>query len=1058
MSAKKDTMKNASADISRALNTKARIVDRKIVTDEYNNATYIVYELEREKNDGSIIRMFKAVEFFRLIHVAKESKENKKFMEIHTDIYRSMNMAKIDTIEVIANILEPTPVGIVILHGVQAVGATLNEAVRKCEQDFSAFLSAYTGTHRQCFSTPVPVEIIRKIFSMMQQQKWVTCVKGLPSTKHTSGSNKNILSMDTNTEEQLEQFLAGLSEIEYCLFLSVSPMSKKYLRSWLNKTLDRWTYWEKQKQGNFNVGLSVGVPLSISQGVSQGTSQGVNSSHGTSQNQNHSHGTSSNTSIGSSHGTSENNGWNRGENSGWNIGQNENEGSNWGKSQGHTDSSGSSINAGVNVAPSVMGISVGGVNVSTGHNTGTSDNVGTSEGGSKSFGSSQGVSGGRSSGESGGTGENWGESKSTSTGESDSDSWGSGTSDSMGSSLGRNTGSSSNVSYGANVGFNMSKGYQWHDMKVEYITELLKVQADRLKMMDSGDGGAFVDLYISTKTQADQKAVEGSVGIAWNNANAKIDMLRCEHPSLAEQIKLQNYMLSFSPCQEIVVDPKDRNAYYYKFSSVLATNELVSYNHPPRITLSGFDNAMNDVPEFFIPTNRQNGEIFIGNVMQPSKFSYQQARKYNGNGFVSDFRYTISNSEMLHAFIAAGSRSGKSVLAQRMVSEMYNNALYTTKYGEKKHRRVLIFDPKGDWRALASLVPDGKFKFYSIGKAGFHNLNLNLMRVPRAVNPVIYVNNLIEMFCNAQGLLQKGKNEFRDVVLGLYKEAHVLDNPSDKEWAWEKSKDLTMTDLYDEIMRRKAEAENKRNTGKNTMDAWEAYENRLKMFGDPMYTEYQVFCNKGGDSIEMLLGDDNLTIIESSGLEPRTQEFFFTLAMTTIYEYALQFGPKGFYKSEVETVIVIEEANSIIAEKKGEFGNQDAIMQFNTILDKSAGLGLFFWIITQKIHEMPKSCIANSGLTFIGRNQDEEDKKLILSVMGYDERLDVKYKNLLPRMPIGCFIARTARTNDFISQTPVLVQVAMLNTTTPEDEDLDNIIKQHEAFLKQAEINRLLED
>lgn len=77
--------------------------------------------------------------------------------------------------------------------------------------------------------------------------------------------------------------------------------------------------------------------------------------------------------------------------------------------------------------------------------------------------------------------------------------------------------------------------------------------------------------------------------------------------------------------------------------------------------------------------------------------------------------------------------------------------------------------------------------------------------------------------------------------------------------------------------------------------------------------------------------------------------------------------------------------------------------------------------------------------------------------MGYDERIDVKYKNFLPRMPIGCFIARTARTNDFISQTPVLIQVAILKTSTPEDEELDIIICHHEMYLEQLENEKLLD-
>ena len=1046
MSSRKDTMVNASKEFEKSINTKAEIVSRQLVPDEFGNVTYIIYELKQEKNNGEIRRFYKAVQFFRLIHTSAEAKENKKFMEVHTDVYRSMSSANVDTIQLIANILEPKPIGIVILYGVQATGETLNQAVRNCKNNFQAFLSAFTGTHRQCFTTPVPLEIIRKIFDMMENQKYVTCIKGIPNTKHSEGSSGSKLSFGTssNTEEQLEQFLAGCAEIEYCLMMTISPMSKKYIRSWLNRLLDRWTAWEKQRQGNFNVGMSIGVPLSLSQGVSQGTNTGSSQGTGKTTSENHSESSNQSTTEGNTHGTSMNIGESGNESQGTSYNHSEGSSDSYGKNTGTSHNEGTSFQGGIKIIS-------GGSNQSNGTNSGVNEshgeNISDSYGSNKSEGSGWNAS----------RGVNDSTSNSKTQGTGSSDSWGSGTSENKSYSQGSSYGTNSNFSMGANVGFNMSKGYQWHDMKVEYICELLKTEADRLKLMDSGDGGAFVDIYISTKTADKQKAVIGSVGVAWNNPNAKIDMLRCEIPSLAEQAKLQHYMLSFSPCQDIVCDPKDRGTYYYKFSSVLATNELASYNHPPRITLSGFDNSMRDVPEFAVPSNKQDGEIFIGNVMQPSKFSYQNAQKHNGDGFITDLKYTVSNSEMLHAFISGGSRSGKSVLAQRMVSEMYNKALYKDKYGNVKHRRVLIFDPKGDWRTLASLVPEGKFKFYSIGKYGFHNLKLNLMRVPKAVNPVTYVNNLIEMFCNAQGLLQKGKNEFRDVVLGLYKEAHVLENPMDKNWAWEKSKDLTMTDLYNEIMRRKAEAENKRTTGRNTMDAWEAYENRLKMFGDPMYTEYQVFCNRGGDSIEMLLGDDDLTIIESAGLEARTQEFFFTLAMTTIYEYALQFGPKGFNKNEVETVIVIEEANSIIAEKKGEFGNGDAIAQFNTILDKSAGLGLFIWIITQKISEMPKSCIANSGLIFVGRNQNDEDKKIILSTFGYDERIDVKYKNFLPRMPIGVFIARTARTQDYISQTPVLIKVAMLKTTIPEDEQLDLIIRHHQLAKKAEEDRKFIE-
>ena len=54
----------------------------------------------------------------------------------------------------------------------------------------------------------------------------------------------------------------------------------------------------------------------------------------------------------------------------------------------------------------------------------------------------------------------------------------------------------------------MSKTYQWVDKTVEYICECLALQNKRLQAMTDGDGGFFVDMYISTDSEDNQNALQ----------------------------------------------------------------------------------------------------------------------------------------------------------------------------------------------------------------------------------------------------------------------------------------------------------------------------------------------------------------------------------------------------------------------------------------------------------------------------------------------------------------------------------------------------------------------
>ena len=152
--------------------------------------------------------------------------------------------------------------------------------------------------------------------------------------------------------------------------------------------------------------------------------------------------------------------------------------------------------------------------------------------------------------------------------------------------------------------------------------------------------------------------------------------------------------------------------------------------------------------------------------------------------------------------------------------------------------------------------------------------------------------------------------------------------------------------------------------------------------------------------------------------------------------------------------ISIEEANEVLIgnDAAGSGGGSSMGLsvsgqsEFEEILDQSAGYGLFIIAITQKIADMPKSIIANSGLVFAGRLKTEKDINVCIRSIAREERYDdrdiVKW---FPRMATGMFICQRSRTFDFKDAEPILVQIARLNAVPPSNLEIDEMLTRQKA-------------
>ena len=383
-----------------------------------------------------------------------------------------------------------------------------------------------------------------------------------------------------------------------------------------------------------------------------------------------------------------------------------------------------------------------------------------------------------------------------------------------------------------------------------------------------------------------------------------------------------------------------------------------------------------------------------------------------------------------------------------------------------KRLRIVCMDPKQDWRALARFVEPERFRFYSMGNPNFHALHYNPCKIPRGVIPQIWIDVMIEIYCRAYGLLERGKQLMAETFYSLYQEAGVFDAYGQPGWedvVPELSANVTFTQAYARMELYKKQMEDgtssKGRGGNDTKDAYARLLERLSAFSRPYSIERRLFGEPDGLGIDDIIGNDDVTVLESKGLESTFRSFIFGTITAGFYRFAIS-QPDGFLApDQYETVLVIEEANEVLT-GSDTAGTGDSNMglsgqsEFEQILDQSAGYGLFIFAITQKIADMPKSIIANAGIKFAGKVVTEDDINVIVKTIARDPRFDDRdVAKWFPRSPTGWFVCQSSRTYDFCSIEPVLVKISMLNVSKPTNAEIDEILERKKALASIGAIN-----
>lgn len=831
-------------------------------------------------------------------------------------------------------------------------------------------------------------------------------------------------------------------------------------------------------------GISSGQSASISEGTSINQSYGYNSSFSQGITEGESFGQSLSTGQSISNTSGISSGWGQSMSYGQSEGMGTSQSQNMGMSQ--TYGMGSSINQSDSLSNNMsQGINQG-TSVSTGENWGVSNSEGFTEGygtsesvsdsvsrsitnsisSSDSYGQSYSVGRGYSEGQTEGISlgesnsvsytQNASQGLSQSTGTSKSVSQGASTSDSTGRSIGQNLGTTgafataSGGSMGLGPSISYSKSYQWLDQQVKDILEILEFENERLKNALKGNGAFYTYVYIACPSLDALSAAKALAKSTWQNEFAlrmPIQVLELERE---EQRHLLYHFAAFSAdiTRENVAGVSE-----YKYATVLLPSELVAYTHPPRASEGGIFSDANDVPKFAVPSMLK-GEIYMGTVLSAERYTIQ-------NGYKTPFDYRIDEEKLMHGYFTGQSRSGKTVAAMRFIAELSRAKRKKT----GKRLRIVCMDPKSDWRSLARFVEPERFNFYSLGNLNFHPIKLNPCKIPYGVWPQLWIDGLIDIYCRAYGLLERGKQMMAETIYALYKKAGVFDACDKDDWkdtVPELSAKVTFKNIYKHMESIKVSLEDPKNpkgrAGNDTRDAYARLLDRLQAFDREYSIESRLFASEDGMGIDDLIGADDITVLESSGLESTFSNFIFGIITSGFYKYAKAQEEGYLAPDQYETVLVIEEANKVLTgnDTAGTGGGQQLGMsgqsEFEEILDQSAGLGLFIIAITQKIADMPSSIMANAGLVFAGRLKRTDDITTVVRTIAREERYeDRDIVKWFPRSPTGWFVCQASRGFSFLDAEPVLVKIAALNFDPPSNDEIDEI-------LTQKKINKMLDN
>lgn len=250
------------------------------------------------------------------------------------------------------------------------------------------------------------------------------------------------------------------------------------------------------------------------------------------------------------------------------------------------------------------------------------------------------------------------------------------------------------------------------------------------------------------------------------------------------------------------------------------------------------------------------------------------------------------------------------------------------------------------------------------------NLYFNPFIVPDNISVTKWIHGIVNVYSNAYGFLEKGKDMFANAVYAVYAEADAItDN--------KKSSKVTFEKLYNKMI----ELSEKEKGFKK--DAWKRLSDRLAAFSHDSI-EKEKFSSNKSVGIDQIFYEKGTYLLSLDGIECTFANFIFSFIVHAYSIYRKTLIRKNFEIADKSRTYfyINDHADKILFGATNEqtliYNNSESKTNanptvFNQIYNIGTALGINIIAATSRFSEMPYAFLKNTQTLIIGRNKMPND-------------------------------------------------------------------------------------
>lgn len=246
---------------------------REFETDTPGTVRYFMFEFSQKNPGGTWASAIKAVRFVRLTRVPRYLRQGagvagspNMVFEQQRDVLAALRQEQVLFLNVVVKSPE---IPLIFSYGVQAVGATPEEARSKADEAYAVLTRQLDGTYQQLQYAPLTMHEAEAMARYQVEWEHVAAARGRPLPRGSVLGASALLDGNRtdieNSNNQLESFIRGMADRSFMLSLITVPLSPGEMSLAWRNIAEHLSTARSEQNGVRAVNAGIALPLAIGQ-------------------------------------------------------------------------------------------------------------------------------------------------------------------------------------------------------------------------------------------------------------------------------------------------------------------------------------------------------------------------------------------------------------------------------------------------------------------------------------------------------------------------------------------------------------------------------------------------------------------------------------------------------------------------------------------------------------------------------------------------------------------------------------------------------------------------